>query len=220
MADPGVPTLLHSLLGGGGGSQGEQSHHHHHHHHHHDLGTFSFRPRRGKFDLRSLNRLDVDRIAACVDVDALQRHLENLVFASLTEEDLAAHSDQAVIKGFRLAQLTIEYLLNVQDCLAHQLDQMAAQYMHAGKKVEKLKLRLKATAEQAAAATAAASSEPGGPSSPSRNHPHHHNHHHHRRLHHRRHRHDPAAVPSLPPPLRPLFTSNPPSSSLEIGTPT
>lgn len=43
-----------------------------------------------------------------------QHHLENLAFASLSEEDLAAHSDQAVVKAFRLAQLTIEYLLHVQ----------------------------------------------------------------------------------------------------------
>lgn len=43
-----------------------------------------------------------------------QHHLENLAFASLSEEDLPAHSDQAVIKAFRLAQLTIEYLLHVQ----------------------------------------------------------------------------------------------------------
>ena len=44
----------------------------------------------------------------------IQHHLENLAFATLQEEDLARHSDEAVIKAFRLAQLTIEYLLTVQ----------------------------------------------------------------------------------------------------------
>lgn len=208
MESPGVPTLLHPLLGGGGGSQGARhSHQQHHPHssafpgHHHGPGTFSFRPRRGTLDLRILNRLDVDRIAACVDIDALQRHVENLAFACLTEEDLAAHSDQAVIKGFRLAQLTIEYLLNVQDCLAYQLDRMAAQHVHVGKKVEKLKLRLRQACLATTAAAAAAVAAPTAvkmPFSPSRKHA---SNHHDRRHHHRRHHHNHAAAPSLPPSL-------------------
>lgn len=45
---------------------------------------------------------------------APQVHLENLTFACLKEEDLRLHSDHTLVKLFRLAQLTLEYLLNVQ----------------------------------------------------------------------------------------------------------
>ena len=97
-----------------------------------------------------------------------QHHLENLAFASLSEKDLAAHSDQAAVKAFRLAQLTIEYLLHVQvgrirslcvggrgeafisytpnknkilhqDSLAEQLDRVSAQYMCGLRRAAQLK---------------------------------------------------------------------------------
>lgn len=48
-----------------------------------------------------------------------QVHLENLTFACLKEEDLRLHSDHTLVKLFRLAQLTIEYLLNVQVSFVH-----------------------------------------------------------------------------------------------------
>ena len=179
-----VPSLLQrggNNGGGGGGRHGADG-----------PVAFHFRPHpQGKLDLRALNRLDVARVAECVDIDALQRHLENVAFAALTEEDLAAHSDQAVVKGFRMAQLTIEYLLNVQDCLAHQLDRVAAQYLCSATEVKSLTRRL--TAEEAVLQQHQ-QHPPQRATSPSRKH-HHHHHHRHRRHHHHSSHRTPAAGP-------------------------
>lgn len=58
-------------------------------------------------------------IAIQVDIGALQEHLEVLTYGDMSKS-LAkplglAPNDAAYLKLFRLAQLTIEYLLNVQD---------------------------------------------------------------------------------------------------------
>jgi hypothetical protein len=79
--------------------------------------AFFFQQRRGKLDMRSLARVDVERVIEEVDVGTLQMHLENLTFSDLCTDDMAAFTDEHFLKLFRLAQLTIEYLLNVQNAL-------------------------------------------------------------------------------------------------------
>lgn len=51
-------------------------------------GPFHFRVRSGKLDWRGLTRLDLERIASEVDIDALEPHLDSLAHAKLTREDL------------------------------------------------------------------------------------------------------------------------------------
>jgi hypothetical protein len=79
--------------------------------------TFYFQQRRGRLDLRSIARIDIDRVIEDVDIDTLQSHLESIAFADLCADDLAHYADEHFIKLFRLSQLTIEYLLNVQNAL-------------------------------------------------------------------------------------------------------
>ena len=79
--------------------------------------SFFFQQRRGKLDMRSLARVDVERVIEDCDVGTLQLHLENLTFADLTTDDMVSYTDEHFLKLFRLSQLTIEYLLNVQNAL-------------------------------------------------------------------------------------------------------
>lgn len=51
-----------------------------------------------------------------------QAHLENIVFADVTEDDLRLYSDACFLNLFRLSQLLLEYLLSVQDTLATSLE--------------------------------------------------------------------------------------------------
>ena len=53
---------------------------------------------------------------------AYQVHLENITFADVVEDDLRLYSDQCFLNLFRLSQLLLEYLLNVQDALAVNLE--------------------------------------------------------------------------------------------------
>lgn len=51
-----------------------------------------------------------------------QAHLENVVFADVTEDDLRLYSDACFLNLFRISQLLLEYLLSVQDTLATSLE--------------------------------------------------------------------------------------------------
>ena len=82
--------------------------------------SFFFQQRQGKLDLRRIARIDLERVVEEVDIDVLQQHLENITFANVTASDMTQYSDEAFVRLYRLAQLTIEYLLNVQNTLFMQ----------------------------------------------------------------------------------------------------
>lgn len=90
--------------------------------------AFYFRQRNGRVDMRSIGKLDVDRIIREVDIDCLQNVLENLTFGELNEDDLRFCTDQQVIKLFHIAQLTIEYMLYAQQDLISNLHTLALKY--------------------------------------------------------------------------------------------
>ena len=90
-------------------------------------------------NLRSISSVSLDRIVRETDIDTLQLHLENLAFSDLTSLDVGMYGDEVFIKLFRLSQLTIEYLLNVQDTLASNLDALAVKYSSKKRQVERLK---------------------------------------------------------------------------------
>lgn len=52
-----------------------------------------------------------------VDIDTLQDWIENITFSELDREDMMHFTDDHFLKLFKLAQLTIEYLLNVQNAM-------------------------------------------------------------------------------------------------------
>ncbi|CBN79470.1 C2H2 zinc finger protein [Ectocarpus siliculosus] len=87
--------------------------------------SFYFQQRTGKLDMRAIGRVDIASVVKDVDVDTLQAHLENITFASVSEDDLRLYSDQCFLNLFRLSQLLLEYLLSVQDTLATSLEDRA-----------------------------------------------------------------------------------------------
>ena len=89
---------------------------------------FYFQPRKAKIDLRSVSKLDLNRIVNDVDISSLQSQLENLVYGRLDENDLRFMTDESVIKLFNIAQLTIEYLLYAQEQLTASLHDLAVKY--------------------------------------------------------------------------------------------
>ena len=54
--------------------------------------------------------------------------LENITFCNLREEDLRFVTDQHVVKLFRTAQMTIEYLLYAQEQLSNNVANLAKKY--------------------------------------------------------------------------------------------
>ncbi|KAM6446479.1 cilium assembly protein DZIP1 isoform 6-T6 [Liasis olivaceus] len=88
------------------------------------LPPFQFRPRHDGPDWRRLSAVEVDRVAAEVDVAALQEHLEHVTFCNAGRErcpHCQGPADPLLLKLLRLAQLSLEYLLHSQDYLSAQL---------------------------------------------------------------------------------------------------
>uniref|UniRef100_A0ABM5FZG7 Cilium assembly protein DZIP1 isoform X1 n=1 Tax=Pogona vitticeps TaxID=103695 RepID=A0ABM5FZG7_9SAUR len=88
------------------------------------LSPFQFRPRHDSPDWRRLSAVDVERVAAEVDVAALQEHLGHVTFCNAARErcpHCQAPADPLLLKLLRLAQLCLEYLLHSQDYLSAQL---------------------------------------------------------------------------------------------------
>ncbi|KAH0624483.1 hypothetical protein JD844_031969 [Phrynosoma platyrhinos] len=85
---------------------------------------FQFRARHESPDWRRLSSVDVDRVAAEVDVAALQEHLAHVAFCTAERErcpHCQAPADPLLLRLLRLAQLCLEYLLHSQDFLGAQL---------------------------------------------------------------------------------------------------
>uniref|UniRef100_A0A670YU92 Cilium assembly protein DZIP1 n=1 Tax=Pseudonaja textilis TaxID=8673 RepID=A0A670YU92_PSETE len=88
------------------------------------LPPFQFRARHEGPDWRRLSAVEVDRVAAEVNVAVLQEHLEHVTFCNAGRErcpHCQGPADPLLLKLLRLAQLCLEYLLHSQDYLSAQL---------------------------------------------------------------------------------------------------
>ena len=107
---------------------------------------FYFSERTLPLDLGQLSRVDLDQIYQDVDVEQLQVHLEALTFANLDSPEsraLLRNVDPNFIKLFQLAQLTVEYLLSVQDAMVEGLESSSRRCRSVQRKLDKSKSRIK-----------------------------------------------------------------------------
>ncbi|GMH97423.1 hypothetical protein TrVE_jg3227 [Triparma verrucosa] len=99
--------------------------------------SFYFQQRRGSLDLRSISRVDIDKVIREVDIDTLQAFLENITFSDVSADELSLYSDDTFVRLFQVTQLTLEYLINVQDTLAGNLDSLAQKYSRKKRELER-----------------------------------------------------------------------------------
>jgi zinc finger protein DZIP1 len=59
--------------------------------------------------------VDLDRVVKEIDLSTLETLLSNITFANLERDDIERLGDAHFVKLFRVAQMTIEYLLYTQD---------------------------------------------------------------------------------------------------------
>ncbi|XP_065604226.1 cilium assembly protein DZIP1L [Cyrtonyx montezumae] len=86
--------------------------------------TFCFQPRRIGVDRHRLSAVDVERVMRDRDVAVLQKHISDITFCNLDGErcpHCGQPADPVLLTVLRLAQLSIEYLLHCQQCLADSL---------------------------------------------------------------------------------------------------
>ncbi|KAJ8310307.1 hypothetical protein KUTeg_012172 [Tegillarca granosa] len=79
--------------------------------------NFAFRKRYEKVDWRKIASVDVDQISRTLDFNALQDNILNITFCNIEAELDLRMVDPNFVKLFKLAQLTIEYLLHSQEYL-------------------------------------------------------------------------------------------------------
>ncbi|KAK3094724.1 hypothetical protein FSP39_005449 [Pinctada imbricata] len=79
--------------------------------------SFAFRKRFERIDWRKLASIDIEHIARTLDFNALQENIMNITFCNIEGELDTRMVDPNFIKLFKLAQLTIEYLLHSQEYL-------------------------------------------------------------------------------------------------------
>lgn len=84
---------------------------------------FLFQRRNEKIDWRKLASVDVNRIAREIDVDAIQDNIVSVTYCNIEHELGYNELDPNFVKLYRLAQLTIEYLLHCQDYLQQSLEE-------------------------------------------------------------------------------------------------
>ncbi|CAF0800499.1 unnamed protein product [Adineta ricciae] len=111
--------------------------------------TGIFLKRSEKIDWRRLAAVDVDRIAREMDFQALQDNLEQITLCNIDAEVDARAMDPNFLKLYKMAQLTIEYLLLCQDQITAQLgdyEQIKNRSFHeqddSRREIEKLKTEL------------------------------------------------------------------------------
>lgn len=97
---------------------------------------FSARQKTQPVDWRKIAALNVDQMAQAFDVNILQENIHSITFCDIESEVDMRLVDPNYVKLFKLSQLTIEYLLNSQDYLTHQLTLLEENMEQYKQKVE------------------------------------------------------------------------------------
>lgn len=121
------------------------------------IAPFKFRPRRDSVDWRRISAVDVDLVASELDFHTLQEHIHGVTFSSLEGERCPrcqSPVDPALLKLFRLAQLTVEYLLHSQELLTLSLQAAEEKLAAAGRDRDQLLTQQQKQAEEVKALNA------------------------------------------------------------------
>jgi zinc finger protein DZIP1 len=103
--------------------------------------SFTFRKRHARIDWRKLAAVDVDKVAREVDVGSLQDNLYNVAFCNIDGEEFQG-MDPHFMKLFKLAQLTMEYLMYTQQYLNSQVTELQQKLKDVSEEMECCKKEL------------------------------------------------------------------------------
>ncbi|KAK9799385.1 hypothetical protein WJX73_009113 [Symbiochloris irregularis] len=112
--------------------------------------TFQFHAHRSRIDWRVLHGIDVDEVVRNTDIDTLERCVNAVAFGDIEAEGPGSLTRVNFLRIFRLAQLTSEYLLYVQDRLSQESTRLRDQRDKACKHVEALRLGIREAKEKLA----------------------------------------------------------------------
>ena len=76
--------------------------------------SFAFKPKKQALNWDQVVRADLGSIIQTTDIQGLEKLLGNIADAQLAKDDLLKFGDKNVTKLFKVGQLSLEYLLFVQ----------------------------------------------------------------------------------------------------------
>ncbi|XP_053404579.1 cilium assembly protein DZIP1L-like isoform X4 [Mercenaria mercenaria] len=103
---------------------------------------FAFRKRFEKLDWRRIASVDIDAVARTLDFNALQDNIMNITFCNIEAELDVRMVDPNFLKIFKLAQLSIEYLLHSQEFLTAKLTTLEGSLKKSNEEHEETKATL------------------------------------------------------------------------------
>lgn len=92
---------------------------------------FKFSERQGRVNWRALINTNLEQVADQIDLRQLESLLQNITYAELDRDDFERMGDAHFCKLFRLAQLSIEYLVYTQNYLETLTKSLDAHYKQA-----------------------------------------------------------------------------------------
>uniref|UniRef100_H3C464 C2H2-type domain-containing protein n=1 Tax=Tetraodon nigroviridis TaxID=99883 RepID=H3C464_TETNG len=107
---------------------------------------FSFSSDKIKVDWRRINAVNIDLLVRQVDIDALQEHIRDVTYCSLETVRCTwclTPVDPTLVKLFRLAQLSLEWLHHCQEKLISSLRGMEDKVKSSDTKCKKLQAKSK-----------------------------------------------------------------------------
>lgn len=100
------------------------------------LHGFQFHSRCQRIDWRKIAAVDIDKVAREVDVDTLQNNINHLTYCDIETELEGTTVDPNFLKLFKLAQLSIEFLIHSQESLLQSLSEAEEQLTEANRNLE------------------------------------------------------------------------------------
>ena len=93
------------------------------------IPPYTFQIKTNKINWEHISNIDINSIKSISDLDALQERIQELVFCQLTKEDNNKFANANCVNLFKIAQLSIEYLLHMQESLESLSAEVDAEYL-------------------------------------------------------------------------------------------
>ena len=95
---------------------------------------FQFSQKEDHINWHQLEELDIGQMQKTPDLHLLEKVLSNATYSKLRKEDIDRIGDPAVIKLFKLSQLTMEYMQFNQGLMENLIEGIDVKYRHSFEK--------------------------------------------------------------------------------------
>ncbi|XP_063771600.1 cilium assembly protein DZIP1L [Pseudophryne corroboree] len=115
------------------------------------IQAFRFQPRRDGIDFRRFSAIDVEKVSRELDIATLQESINAVTFCNLDNERCPYCQqpvDPVLLKILKLAQLTIEYLLQCQEYLSNTVAQLEERLQESASEHQQTKHEMVNLAEE------------------------------------------------------------------------